>query len=480
MIRRRWLAVLCGSFAVFAAVVAVVSTEPAQRTWGLFAAAGYGTACVIALVVPHRRRMGGTWHGARLAVLASLSGAALAPLGWMAAAGRAQPEVGVIIRSAALLLHRGTPYEGAAALAVTHNPNAYDPYLPALIVFGLPRAMLGGGVGGVGGVGSVLTDPRVWFGAVFVVTFGAALAVLGISRRGWWVAAVTASPIVAFPLSVGGDDLPVLGLLCLGLAVAGTGGRELPGASRRGLPDASGRGLPGAIRRGLSWQCPVAAGVVLGLAAAMKATAWPALVVALVLIGARQGRRATALLGLAAAGTAVIADSPLLVAAPGAVVANTIAFPLGLAKVASPAASVLPGHLIAATGPGGRWVAIALLIIAGAAVAASLVVSPPKDAHAAGWRLAIGMTLMFLLAPASRVGYFVYPLGLAAWLLLTRLGGPGGPGRAGRLGRLGGLGGWAGAGGAAGPGGRTAEVAPDGFGTRLPPREPELTAGQRE
>src|SRR5262249_58774923 len=153
--------VVGGAFAASAAGVAGVSPEPAQGRWGLFAGAGYGTACVIALVVPHRRRMGGTWHGARLAVLASLSGAALAPLGWMAAAGRAQPEVGVIIRSAALLLHRGTPYEGAAALAVTHNPNAYDPYLPALIVFGLPRAMLGGGVGGVGGVGgggAMLTD----------------------------------------------------------------------------------------------------------------------------------------------------------------------------------------------------------------------------------------------------------------------------------------------------------------------------------
>jgi hypothetical protein len=455
MIRRRWLAVLCGSFAVFAVVIAVVSTEPAQRTWGVFAAAGYGTACVIALVVP-RRRMGGTWWGARLAVLASLGGAVLASLGWMAAAGRAQPEVGVIIRSAALLVHRGTPYESAAALATTHNPNAYDPYLPALIVFGLPRAMLGGGV---------LTDPRVWFGAVFVVTFGAALAVLGRSRLGWWVAAVTASPIVAFPLSVGGDDLPVLGLLCLGLAVAGAGGRGLPGPRRRALPDASGRALPDARRRGLSWQCPVAAGVVLGMAAAMKPTAWPALVVALALIGARQGKRAAALFGLVATGTAVIGDSALLMAAPGAVVANTIAFPLGMAKVASPAASVLPGRLIAATGPAGRWVAIALLVIAGAAVAASLVVRPPKDAHAAGWRLAIGITLMFLLAPASRYGYFVYPLGLAAWLLVTRPGG---------------LGGWAAAGGPAGPRGRAAGAAPSGFGTWPPSREPELTGGRHE
>jgi hypothetical protein len=28
--------------------------------------------------------------------------------------------------------------------------------------------------------------------------------------------------------------------------------------------------------------------------------------------------------------------------------------------------------------------------------------------------------LMFTLAPATRWGYFVYPIGLAGWLLLTR------------------------------------------------------------
>src|SRR5262249_61192474 len=95
---------------------------------------------------------------------------------------------------------------------------------------GRRRGGRGGGGGGWGGVGGMLPDPGVWFGAVFVVPLGAALAVLGISRRGWWVAAVTASPIVAFPLSVGGDDLPVLGLLCLRLAVAGTGRPQPPGA----------------------------------------------------------------------------------------------------------------------------------------------------------------------------------------------------------------------------------------------------------
>ena len=40
--------------------------------------------------------------------------------------------------------------------------------------------------------------------------------------------------------------------------------------------------------------------------------------------------------------------------------------------------------------------------------------------------LAIGLTLMFMLAPASRWGYFVYPAGLLGWLWLSGHG-PAGP-----------------------------------------------------
>ena len=79
-------------------------------------------------------------------------------------------------------------------------------------------------------------------------------------------------------------------------------------------------------------------------------------------------------------------------------------------------------------GGGGGWLAIALLVIAAAAVMVSLMVRPPEDLPAAGWRLVLGLTLLFLLAPASRVGYFVYPLGLSAWLLLIRRTPAAGPG----------------------------------------------------
>ena len=121
----------------------------------------------------------------------------------------------------------------------------------------------------------------------------------------------------------------------------------------------------------------------------------------------------------AALGVAGVADGPAAARQPGAMAANTILFPLGLTKVKSPAASVLPGHLIAQAWGGGHWVAIALVVMAGLAVAASLVIWAPLDGRAAGWRLVTGLILMIMFAPASRFGYFVYPLGLSAWLLLA-------------------------------------------------------------
>jgi hypothetical protein len=153
----------------------------------------------------------------------------------------------------------------------------------------------------------------------------------------------------------------------------------------------------------------------------MKATAWPALAVALALVAARSGKRAAAGLVLAALSVPLVVDGPVLLAQPGSVVSNTILFPLGLTKIKSPAASVLPGHLIAAGWGWGHWAAIGLVLLAGLAVAVSLIARPPRDAQAAGWRLVIGLSLMFALAPASRFGYIVYPLGLACWLLLARI-----------------------------------------------------------
>lgn len=56
------------------------------------------------------------------------------------------------------------------------------------------------------------------------------------------------------------------------------------------------------------------------------------------------------------------------------------------------AASPLPGHLLAATGPAGKWAAV---------------------------RLAVALAALFTLAPASRWGYYAYPLGVLGWALLA-------------------------------------------------------------
>jgi hypothetical protein len=275
VIRREWVATLFGLSAIFAIITALVSINAPERLWGELAAVSYTVSAVIAVAA--RRR------GPTLAALVSLAGALLAPLIWMAATGLAQPEVHVIIRSAQMLVQTGTPYSSPAALAAAHNWLAYDPYLPALIAFGMPRALAGG----------LLSDPRIWFGIAFVITFGAALRVAGVRRPAWWTLLVAASPVVALPVAVGGDDLPVLGLVCLGLALAD-------------------RAVPG------QWRWPVAAGLALGLAAAMKGTAWPALAVALIPLVRHGGWRAVGGFTMAVAGLIVVTDGPVVAAHPAA------------------------------------------------------------------------------------------------------------------------------------------------------------------
>ena len=61
-------------------------------------------------------------------------------------------------------------------------------------------------------------------------------------------------------------------------------------------------------------------------------------------------------------------------------------------------------------------------MLAGLAVIMSLVVRPPRTVPAATWRLVIALTAMFVLAPATRFGYFLYPVGLLIWLQVSSMG----------------------------------------------------------
>jgi hypothetical protein len=381
--RRRWLAGIFAVCAIWAILVAVFSSDHVHQIWGEMAAVGYGLALVIVLVLRHSRT-------ADIALGLSFVGGLIAPLGWMAAhsdaaagKGLLQPEVWVVARSGISLLHQGTPYANAAVLAGTQNPNAYNPYLPVMALFGLPRAFFDLGL---------LTDPRVWFGAVFLVIFWLALREGGARDPGRWAVLVAASPVIAFELAVGGTDVPMVAFLCLGFAY-------------------------------LWARKPVLAGLALGIGASMKATAWPALLVAIALLAVREGKRTVSVFALSALGVVAVCVGPFVIGHPRAVVQNTIMFPLGLASVRSAASSPLPGHIIASTWPQtGHTIVVALLALAGLAIAASLVFKPPRSVPRAVMLLAVAMTLMFVLAPSTRFGYFIYPAALAIWLFAARAG----------------------------------------------------------
>jgi hypothetical protein len=161
----------------------------------------------------------------------------------------------------------------------------------------------------------------------------------------------------------------------------------------------------------------------------MKYTAWPALAVLAVMVAARDGARAAIRLVAVTLGTAIAlaaALAPAALSRPVAIVENTVAYPLGLTSARSPAQSPLPGHILAATfGPAGHAAAIILLALAGLALVASLVFMPPDSPAKAARRTALGLTSLFMLSPATRFGYFIYPLALYGWAALTAPGRPG-------------------------------------------------------
>jgi hypothetical protein len=375
-----WLAGGLAVSALFAGGVSLFSHDPLHRLWGLSAACAYAVAALA--VVAGRSR--GT-RGVDIALGVILCGAILFPLLWMVVHGHGEPEVGVVATAAQTLIKDGTPYRSSQVLANTTNPNQYNPYLPLMAVFGVPQALFGH---------SLITDPRVWFGTVFLVVFAAALRIAGAKDCVRWALLLTASPIIAFELCVGGTDVPMVAFLCLGFALLW----RPQGAN------------------------PVTAGLALGIASAMKATAWPALVVAFALLYVRDGQRAAWRFTAVALSVVVVIVGPFAVLKPGSLVKNTILFPLGLASVKSQAASPLIGHVLAQTGVVGHTIVVILLIASGLAIAVSLVVRPPRDVPAATIRLVLGLSAMFILAPSTRFGYFIYPAAMVLWLLVAQAG----------------------------------------------------------
>ncbi|MDX2390943.1 MULTISPECIES: glycosyltransferase 87 family protein [unclassified Streptomyces] len=354
--------------AVWAFSFPLFSSLGPHRLWGWCAGAGYLAAA------------GATALGRRRAALgAALLGAVVVPLVYLVLTGQGQSEVGVIERSGRLLLRTGHIYVDRPA-----GVEEYTPYLPGMALLGVPRALLDGAFGAGGSwVVRPLGDARIWCAAVLFGALWAGRGLLG-GARSPLLPVLVASPVVALPLVVSGVDLPLAGLCCLALAAAGSG------------------------RPGLS-------GLALAAACALKWTALPAVAVAVALLGSLRGARAAVrCAAVAAAGTAALV-LPGLLLQPAELWRQVFAFPTGRADVPTPASSPLPGHLLAGLGSWGWYLTVGLLALGGLVVAVSLVVRPPRTVLAAAHRLALGLTLAFLLAPAGRFGYLALPVLLVAW-----------------------------------------------------------------
>ncbi|MEV0325003.1 glycosyltransferase family 87 protein [Micromonospora echinospora] len=402
---------LYAASAAFAGITAATSTLPPHRAWGAVAGIGYLVAALLAAgqLLARRRRPDSPLAGttARSAITAlTWTTTALLPLAWQSAqrsAGRtdrAQEEVVVVEHSGARLIHDGTPYLGhdaIAALPPGEQLLGYTPYQPGMALFGLPRAALD----------TWWTDARVWFALATALALALAVRTLrdntgrhaaagnrtrtdaALLRA---VQAATVLPVCALTLATGGDDLPVLALCLLALALAATGR-------------------------------PGRAGLAVGLAGALKLFAWP---IALVLLFWAVARRAGGRYAAGAFGLPAAALLPALLVDRDALVENVLRFPLGQGLVTSPAASPFPGHLIATGLPAGRTVATVLLVAAGLAIAVRLLRRPPRTAATSALICAYGLLAAIALMPATRFGYLLYPLALLVWAPALRLAAPDG------------------------------------------------------
>ncbi|MCR6482750.1 glycosyltransferase 87 family protein [Amycolatopsis sp. OK19-0408] len=391
----------------FALPTALVAEFYGYRVWGNFATAAYGFGVLHSAwlllsarkgVAP-RGLLGSRWCTiAVIALLAMILPLALlvirrltgvdwliTPFSWAA-----QPEVWVIERSADLLLHHGTPYVDVTALGRAPEVNDYTPYGPVMAVFGLPRALFGGTP-----LTDALTDARWMF------ALAACACVLGTLKLLKWpkvpvgaAQLALACPLTALTWAVAGPDLAIVGLLVLACALAATGRA--------------------------AWS-----GFVLALVVSAKLIVAPAAAVLAVFVLVRRGRGLdwTALTRFASAlvATTAAVHLPVYFVDPAAFVEHVFRFPLGMGVVRSPAASPLPGHLIAELGVVGRVAAFALVGAAAVAMLVWLVRRPPANGSGAVLRIAVGLGALILLTPATRYGYLVYPLVLLGAHLAFRV-----------------------------------------------------------
>jgi hypothetical protein len=384
----KWDAALYAAGAAAAGAAALSDQIPLQRDWGRMALVPYAVGAIAALALA---RASSRWAArTRLGLAAAvLVGAAFVPMAlevrWRARdgfAGHVQSETLVTEESAVAILRGHDPYAASFASGPLGSwpPGTADhvPYLPGMFAFGLPRAVAGD---------IWLTDARLWFavGSVTALALALWLARPPPARGLTALLVVLALPTGARYMAGGGDDITVLSMMLLSLVL-------------------------------LHRKKPAAAGLVAGLAAGIKQTAWPLLPFLIIAAGDREGRRASGRTLAAASAVMLPLIAPFVVWNPTVFVRDVVLFPLGLARQPTLAASPTLGSLLA------EALALPKGVVAGGLLLIVLLVAgylaflrPPTDARGTAERTALVMLLAILLATAGRFGYLLYPIGLFAW-----------------------------------------------------------------
>ena len=374
----------------FALVLGETSTQPAQWQWGYLAFGPYALAAVLAFVLA--RRVVRREHAVRLVLLVVVMiGAIGVPLGLEAQWRHAQPEAGVITRAGQYISKGEDPYRayeknGHLVNAIPGDPTfeSFFPYFPLMGVFGLPYAESHKGKG--------LTDPRIIMTLMSIIVSAWALILLRVSREQKIRVAqlLVALPTGALFFATGGDDMPILALLLLAVA---------------------------ALQRRQS----NLAGISLGLAAAMKLTAWPMAAGALLVTRDGEGRSTWKKVLAWVAAIVIVTTVPFAVRQPLAFMSNVFAFPLGLAGVTSPAASALPGHILTTWLPVlGHVLAPVSFLIGGYFATKYVRRHWPLTLSQMLGLLAVVFLGLICVATATRVGYVIYPLNLWLWSSVTK------------------------------------------------------------
>ena len=388
--------------AVLALGTILLGESADYREWAEIAVGPYAAAALLCFAVARRRSRrakGQARERDRLrrgVIIGLLLTVVLLPLSWevvLRAENKPGNQVQNEITGIEACAHRVVQHKpcylphpkNIGSSAVSGSEDSFFPYLPGMIVFGLIPAL---------SKATVLKDARIPLTGFSLLVITGALLIAGIpSKRRWRIfQVVIILPSGALPMVTGGDDLPVIALMILGLALA--------------------------TRRRPLWS-----GLAMGLAGTLKFTAWPLLVLLALGEWDRQGRRA--ILRYSAAVIAVVI--PVLAVGVGpnlhAFVLNAIRFPLGLTRVKSPAASPLLGQELVKLFPSAKPELIAILGLVGlAAMLYGLRRWTPSTPQSAAGFSGLAMLFATVLAPATRFGYLIYPLDLLTCaVLLTPL-----------------------------------------------------------